>query len=217
MSDKIRDMQVLSQEMQEKVKVSDYVGGRKTVCYYPDEEIRICNNNSRYYIGNYGTIYSTYSNKKLNPQYDKHRYNITKLTHDKERFNFKIHRLIMQTFNPTDNSEELQVNHIDGCKSNNVYDPDHNRVNLEWVTPQQNTDHAIITGLKNDDKGENNPSAKYNNEEIHKICEYMELGLTAKQIANNMNIDYTPAFSVLLSRIRSKRHWKSISDNFPNI
>ena len=33
------------------------------------------------------------------------------------------------------------INHIDGCRSNNKVE------NLEWVTPSENTQHAVNTGL----------------------------------------------------------------------
>jgi len=51
------------------------------------------------------------------------------------------HRFLMKTFNPVDNMEKLQVNHIDGDKLNCSMD------NLEWVTDQQNKHHAKQTGL----------------------------------------------------------------------
>lgn len=45
----------------------------------------------------------------------------------------------MLTFNPI--SENLQVNHIDGNKSNNSL------VNLEWCTDSENKIHAYKNGL----------------------------------------------------------------------
>ena len=55
---------------------------------------------------------------------------------------FRVHRLVMEHFGEKQPSEEYQVNHIDGNKSNNCID------NLEWVTPRENTLHAINMGLR---------------------------------------------------------------------
>ena len=55
---------------------------------------------------------------------------------------YLIHRLVMFAFQPTTNNE-LVVNHIDGDKSNNVYE------NLEWVTRSENNLHCVNILKKN--------------------------------------------------------------------
>lgn len=48
-----------------------------------------------------------------------------------------LHRLIIQTFLPKENSENLVVNHIDGNRYNNRLE------NLEWCTQKENIQHSI--------------------------------------------------------------------------
>jgi len=65
--------------------------------------------------------------------------------------NAMVHRLIAQAFvhNP-DPENKTQVNHINGLKHDN------REVNLEWVTPLENTTHAWRTGLNNTRIGKGN-------------------------------------------------------------
>jgi hypothetical protein len=56
------------------------------------------------------------------------------------RKNFLIHRLVCSAFNFQPEGKNF-VNHIDGKPENN------NAVNLEWVTREENQQHAILTGL----------------------------------------------------------------------
>lgn len=58
---------------------------------------------------------------------------------------FRIHRIVLETFAGDAPTSEHQVNHIDGNKANNSIG------NLEWVTPMENTRHAIETGLRKPD------------------------------------------------------------------
>lgn len=58
-----------------------------------------------------------------------------------------VHRLLALTFLTPENIDHvdfLQVNHIDGNKTNNALS------NLEWVTQQRNCQHAYETGLRVD-------------------------------------------------------------------
>lgn len=58
------------------------------------------------------------------------------LCKDGEHKRFSIHRLVLMTFRPIDNMENLQVNHIDEDKSNN------NLSNLEWCDSEYNCNYG---------------------------------------------------------------------------
>lgn len=58
-----------------------------------------------------------------------------------KRANHYIHRLVAGAFCKKPSRLHIEVNHIDGNKFNNHY------TNLEWVTLQENRDHAVNTNL----------------------------------------------------------------------
>lgn len=53
----------------------------------------------------------------------------------------RIHRLVAENFMPKPDKDGLEVNHIDGIKTNNKLS------NLEWVNRSENLKHAINIGL----------------------------------------------------------------------
>ena len=84
----------------------------------------------------YGGKISTYyrPDKILSPGLLRGYQHVTLRKDNKSKL-FKVHRLVLQTFNPCNNYEKLQVNHKDGNKSNNKLD------NLEWCSHQDNQLH----------------------------------------------------------------------------
>lgn len=93
-----------------------------------------------YEISNLGRVRNANTLKVLSPGTCGSGYAFVILRKDGKSYNRMIHRLVMNTFNPTSNCE-LEVNHIDGNKRNNHLD------NLEWVTRSENLQHALNVGL----------------------------------------------------------------------
>lgn len=67
-------------------------------------------------------------------------YLYVKLWKDGTRKTQAVHRLVASSFVPNPNHKP-EVNHIDGCKTNNRAE------NLEWCTHTENVKHAFLTGL----------------------------------------------------------------------
>jgi len=118
----------------------------------------------------------------------------------KTRKYWRLHRLVATIFIPNPENKPF-VNHIDGNKLNNAVN------NLEWVTHQENMNHAKETGLVL--SLENNPRATFNNEQIHEVCRLLEQGYR--------NCDLADIFGVekhIISSIRYGLTFSGISKNY---
>ena len=99
----------------------------------------------KYKINENGDVYSVKCEKIRARRIGTTGYNEIILTKNYKQKSYKLHRLLMITFCPVENMENLVVNHIDGNPLNN------DLTNLEWCTISENTQHAIRTGLINSD------------------------------------------------------------------
>ena len=113
----------------------------------------------RYLISTHGRAITTVTKpKELKIQTDKLGYKFIRMYPTDARFGHysgnrgmipkleKVHRLVLQAFNPT-TDESLQVNHKNGDKSDNRLE------NLEWMTHSDNIKHSWRIGLR-DNSGE---------------------------------------------------------------
>lgn len=92
-------------------------------------------------VSNCGRVKSNLRDGRiLKPTKDKKGYLRLRVTINRKRYSYKVHRLVAMAFVPNPESKP-QVNHIDGNKENN------SASNLEWVTNKENAHHAIKTGL----------------------------------------------------------------------
>lgn len=155
-----------------------------------------------YYIRKDGSVYSERTNKVMKPHSDKDGYQkIRLICSDDKRHRFSVHRLVLENFNPVKNMQELQVNHIDGDKTNNCLS------NLEWCPGDENIAHAVRTGLRNS-VGLRNPAAKLNEEKVLIIVDKFREGKTTAQIAREMEVSPST-----IADIRKRRTWKSVTNN----
>lgn len=119
----------------------------------------ICNN--RYFVVSNGCIFNS-SGKQLKPGLNSRGYLTVSLydgSKPKKAKSFLVHRLVMEAFV---GKSELQVNHKNGNKQDNVLE------NLEYCTSLENNHHAINV-LKKDQQGVNNSRARLKIEDVREI------------------------------------------------
>ena len=85
-----------------------------------------------YEVSNMGNIRNKKTKRILKPGKDAGGYLRVVLYKNGKPSTKKVHRLAMITFNPVENMDDLQVDHIDFNKQNNCLE------NLRWLTPAEN-------------------------------------------------------------------------------
>ncbi len=88
----------------------------------------------------------------------------------------------------------MQVNHRDLVKTNNV------PINLEYVTPQENMEHARIAGRLWHPVGSASPSAKLTEVDIPKIRHLHREGVSQRKIARLFGVQCATITAILLGR-----------------
>ena len=154
----------------------------------------------RYFINAKGELFTDNGQKKMKDAL-KNGYvkNCLTLKDGSQKFFFR-HRLVMLCFQPNENAENLQVNHIDGNKLNNALS------NLEWCTNQQNRIHAVRLGLAASLKGEQNPANKLKEEQVLDIIQDLLHHVPYSKICNKYNCSKST-----ISAIKNKRNWKYLT------
>lgn len=156
-----------------------------------------------YYITEEGKVWSTKTQKFLSTNLDKDGYIKVSLCSvdlpPGKRHSYSVHRLVLENYRPTDNMSLMQVNHIDGDKTNN------NINNLEWVTVAQNIKHAVNNNLR----AKINGSAKLTKDQVIQIYIASHQGESNVSLAQKYNIHPDS-----VGRIKNKRLWKKVIDDY---
>lgn len=162
---------------------------------------------SSYLVTSDGDVMHNKNLKKLKPKLTKSGYLELGIDIHGERKYSGIHRIVAKCFIPNPDNKPF-VNHINGVKTDNRVD------NLEWVTHQENMDHAKRTGLIH--KGDNAPSRKREADQenlteakVHQICALLEKGYRNVDVSNELGVK-----GHNVSLVRSKTVWAHISDQY---
>lgn len=148
-----------------------------------------------YAIGEYGTVYNLKKGTILVPRKTKRGYLRINLRINKKPISFFVHRLVALTYIPNPENKP-QVNHIDGVKTNNSVS------NLEWVTNQENLEHAVRTGLR--------AAVNVDFDTVHKICKILE----DKILSNKDLAKYFGLPVSVIRGIREGRYYREISEKY---
>lgn len=123
--------------------------------------------------------------KLLNPIKNEGGYLYVKLSKNGKRKHSYVHRLVAINF-LGDHSDDLVVNHIDGIKENNSLN------NLEWVTHQENEEHAVKNGLNI--HGGAHHESKLNKDKVIYIRKHKK-NKTFKELAKELGVTQNAIFS----------------------
>ncbi len=123
-----------------------------------------------------------------------------------KRYMRQVHRLVLEAFYPFPGNNKMQVNHINGDKSDNRLE------NLEWMTPKENTRDANRKGKGHqmNQNGEKNSMASLTEEQVIEIIRETKKPnrRTDQKIANEYNVSRKT-----ISHIRNNLTWKHIDRN----
>lgn len=162
---------------------------------------------TNYYVSEDGKIFSNKSGKlrELKSRVDTSRYKRLGLVTDGGKVrHYLVHRLVAICYVPNPLSVP-EVNHKDGDKLNNHY------TNLEWVTREDNQQHAFVTGL-NSNIGRLNGRAILDEDAAIEIYQALLGGQLEKDLALRFNVDKS-----VVKKIKYKVTWQHVLSEFPDI
>ena len=179
------------------------------IVHYTDEMFIPCKsfgnyNANGYFVSNYGRVYNGHTGYLVTPVFGRHGYYRVNINGSL----ISLHKLVLYSFNPNPNYMYLQVNHINGIKTDNRL------INLEWCTAKENIQHAIKTGLTKIN-GEEHWGANHTNNQSEEVCKLLEqdFSLGAKEICSMLGMEYNNSNKNFIQDIK-KGKWKVISSKY---
>lgn len=172
------------------------------LCFVEWRPIIVNGIKTNYEVSDNGKVRNVNTGKILKYWIDRDGYYRTTISVNKKSYHTGTHRFVAIAFIPNPNNLP-EVNHKNGKKWDNSVE------NLEWVTTQENVQHAFDTGLKSAIKGEDNSLSTYTEKQIRKVCKMLEKGISNKKISEKTGVERK-----YITDIKKGRRWKHISKEY---
>ena len=153
--------------------------------------------NGRYWVSESGDIINKATGFSLSPTIGNTGYHIISKSCTGQG---SVHRLVYESFIGSI-PEGMQINHLDGNKSNNHI------TNLELCTAQENTIHAYALGLSKGKKGETNSMAKVSEQDVINMYSMFLKGYDNSQVASIYGLS-----DRYVSLVRHGKRWEYLWD-----
>ena len=164
---------------------------------------------TNYYADDNGHIWSEYKQDYLTEYPDKDGYmKVVLMTKDKpagKGHRFSVHRLILHTFNPIENENYYQVDHIDGNKTNNTLQ------NLKWVSCLENLNNPNTKPNRRvyDQAGTHNAMSKFTEESLMNMIQDINSG---NYTQNEIIIEYNTSREAIRRIIHKQTYISELKD-----
>jgi len=160
------------------LRETDFVKKELIDRWLKDGDIKTISDAPNYYIHKLGFVINKDTLRIMKTRYDDKGYKrigLTTLSRGKKTI-LGVHRLVAKAFVKGWVVGKNVVNHLDGKKDNNVY------TNLEWTDDAGNARHAVVNGLKSNNKFVTITDLKENETftlpSIAELSKYLKLGNT---------------------------------------
>lgn len=146
-----------------------------------------------YQVSSFGRIrsYKYNSSRILKPRINRQGYLYINLCEEGKYKSFTIHRIVSKAFL---GKSSLTVNHKNGNKLNNCIE------NLEWISQQENTNHAKFNNLLA--KGEKNGKSKLSIRDVELIRYKYKNGKSMRCIGKEFSVSHN-----CISKIINNKSW----------
>lgn len=155
-----------------------------------DEEWRLSLDAPDYEVSSMGRVrratprMGTHVGKIIKHRIERNGYCVVLLTVDGKPKNLRVHRLVVTAFSGPPINSEMQVNHINGIKTDNRL------CNLEWCSRSENAKHALMIGIGKvpDNRGHRSSSAKLKLDQVADIRARVAAGEKRYRIAEELGL-----------------------------
>ena len=151
-----------------------------------------------YSVSDEGQVKNNKTNRILSPGYNEG-YAVVQLWKNKKPYMKRVHRLVLETFCPIKDSQNLEVNHLDRNPKNNCLS------NLEWCTSKENIKYRDMY---------NNPNLHRKKVKVSFLNGEIKYFNSVKECAEYFGVHTTAIYDYMKTELTPRRKVQAIFTYF---